>query len=956
MSRLDPNHDDGDGEVAAADSGDDAGLLATHGSAAAPSLPSTIVIPDNEGDGSELRGRNGDGVAGGAPALLFAAGPDTPDVRAQARKATERFLRTLDPTATRFDFRAIDDRKGRGLPTRLFTKATLAEAWSELWRLNQFGYGIFVMVSATDGRGQKGTNVARVRAVIADCDGVDPSKLVAAKPPHMAVRTSPGKCHLYWLTSDCPLNLFKPLHEALIAQYGTDKNVKDLPRVLRLPGFYHNKAEPLPVRFASALVPKENRVLPPYTVREIIDGLGLDVDPAAPRATAAGGASSRKAQAKAGRAGGTEGGGILSTVDFGPQARRDATTKLLPPPETPENVAIVRTILAVLDPDCGRDEWRRVLWSLLATKWACAEELARGFSARSADKFDEDDFLGVVRSFDPAGGITFATLIHLAREAGYTGRLPVNGSEVQAGAGQLAEIGRDGLWVAVGDGQRPIVMVEPGQIAATASKAEDALRAAGAPIYQRGGKLVQPVLNQSKAAGGRTTITASFKEVTVPMLVDWLNRCADFQRWHGTLKKIISIDPPRDAAETILSRRGQWKFLPVSGCVTSPVLRSDGTLLTAAGYDAATELYHFSDPSLTMPSIPEKPSRADAEAALALIGSLLDGFPFVGPIDRSAALSAVLTAVLRGGMGTAPMHLIRAHTAGTGKSHLVDVATTLAAGYAAPAMAAGSNPDELEKRLVAAVRDGSPFVNLDNVNGTIGGTLLCQIAERQVVTVRPLGKSEPFVGVCKAAVFCNGNNTTVEGDLVRRTITSNLDAGIESPETRHFNFDPLARVQADRGRYLAAVLTIAMAYRAAGCPDVDLPPLGSYSDWTLMVRAPLVWLGTSDPVASQEAARAEDPVRASIREVMAHWTAVPALKPDTFYKAKHLLDVADHHPDFQECLHRHCGRNGILNTKMLGGFLSRIHGQVLDGRRIVMRPDKVHGHLYALTQAEGGAA
>ena len=96
----------------------------------------------------------------------------------------------------------------------------------------QLGYGIFIMVNATDGRGQKGANVTCVRAVIADCDGVDPSKLVAAKPPHMVVSTSPGKWHPYWLVSDCPLDLFKPLHEALIGEWLRDGPLSDVTATL----------------------------------------------------------------------------------------------------------------------------------------------------------------------------------------------------------------------------------------------------------------------------------------------------------------------------------------------------------------------------------------------------------------------------------------------------------------------------------------------------------------------------------------------------------------------------------------------------------------------------------------------------------------------------------------------------------------------------------------------------
>jgi len=39
-------------------------------------------------------------------------------------------------------------------------------------------------------------------------------------------------------------------------------------------------------------------------------------------------------------------------------------------------------------------------------------------------------------------------------------------------------------------------------------------------------------------------------------------------------------------------------------------------------------------------------------------------------LNRSVAPSGLLTPLVRGSLPTAPLHLIRAHAAGTGKSHL----------------------------------------------------------------------------------------------------------------------------------------------------------------------------------------------------------------------------------------------------------------------------------------------
>ena len=507
--------------------------------------------------------------------------------------------------------------------------------------------------------------------------------------------------------------------------------------------------------------------------------------------------------------------------------------------------------------------------------------------------------------------------------------------------------------VPAGDGsgrQCPKIIVEGGEISITADKALDALLASGLPIYQRSGRLVRPVMDEVPASRGRTTIVARLAEINVHAVMDMLARAIEFQRFDARRGKHVRIDPPRAVAEIMLSREGSWPFPRVAGCVTAPTLRADGSLLQAAGYDAASRLYHHRDPGLVLPAMAEAPTPADAEGALALLDSLLDGFPFVAPLDRAVALSLLMTAVLRGGMSVAPLHLVRSHTPGTGKSFLVDLAATIATGRRCPVSSVGPGAEELEKRITALLLHGSPLASLDNVNGEVGGDVLCQAVERPLISVRPLGVSEMREVECRAAVFATGNNVIVRGDMVRRTLTCNLDAGMERPETRRFKSNPIERAESDRGRYFTAVLTIARAYRAAGCPAV-CPPLGSYDDYTSAVRAPLAWLGIEDPAASMEEARAEDPELASIRELFGHLEAAPGLKPDAFYKAKHIEQAAFQHPDFWDFLLQQCGIGGTVNSKALSRFLARIHGRVVDGRKLVRRPDREHGHLYALMQA-----
>jgi hypothetical protein len=416
----------------------------------------------------------------------------------------------------------------------------------------------------------------------------------------------------------------------------------------------------------------------------------------------------------------------------------------------------------------------------------------------------------------------------------------------------------------------PIIPLKAGELPRIMQEAESALTAAGLPIFARAGTLMHPVSETVPAADERTTITAKLKVVSPDLLPAWLAQSAHFIKVDKRSNKWVRTDPPHPLAAALLANEGEWTFPRVVGVATNPVLRADGSLLIAAGYDPATQLYLVPDASWGELVIAERPSRADAETALARLVELLSGFVFASPTDRAVALSLILTVVARASMPVAPLHLVRAHAAGTGKSHLVDVASAIATGRYCPVITAGKTPEEAEKRLGALLREGVPLISLDNCSADLEGDLLCQLAERPRVRARTLGLSEAPEYECRTTVVATGNNVGPRGDMIRRTLTCNLVADVERPELRKFEFDPVTRVLADRAGYLGAVFTIIRAYQQAAAPAV-VDPIGSYGKWSSMVRAPLVWLGEDDPIESMETAREEDTDLSNLRELFAQW-------------------------------------------------------------------------------------
>lgn len=151
----------------------------------------------------------------------------------------------------RHTFQTFDDRPGKD--TRL---SRVLHDPAELHALNSWGAGVFMMVNEGDGMGRKNGNVTRIRGHCADFDG---QRLPDHWPlePSLLVESSPNKFHAYWILEDGespPLDgaAFNAQQEALARTVGScPDDCKGLARVMRLPGFLHQKGEPFMTRILS---------------------------------------------------------------------------------------------------------------------------------------------------------------------------------------------------------------------------------------------------------------------------------------------------------------------------------------------------------------------------------------------------------------------------------------------------------------------------------------------------------------------------------------------------------------------------------------------------------------------------------------------------------------------------------------------------------------------------------
>ena len=125
----------------------------------------------------------------------------------------------------------------------------------------------------------------------------------------------------------------------------------------------------------------------------------------------------------------------------------------------------------------------------------------------------------------------------------------------------------------------------------------------------------------------------------------------------------------------------------------------DGRVIQEDGFDGGTGLYlHFSA-NEEWRAIPERPDTQTVRNALAALWRPFEAFPFVSPVDRGGFLAALLTALVRPLLPTAPGFLITAPVAGSGKT-LLALCVAALAGATVGVSSAGRDEEEMEKRLL----------------------------------------------------------------------------------------------------------------------------------------------------------------------------------------------------------------------------------------------------------------
>lgn len=474
---------------------------------------------------------------------------------------------------------------------------------------------------------------------------------------------------------------------------------------------------------------------------------------------------------------------------------------------------------------------------------------------------------------------------------------------------------------------RPVIRILPGESHRAAAAAERVL-AADKTYYNAGGPIVRiierPELGISSELVNEQTLVA-----VLASKIDWerKGRGGEWER----------CDPASGAIQSL--RHGQDRpYLPkLLGLSRQPFYGSDGRLVTASGYDAPTGIYAaFDEAEYDLTDT----SRGNAERQLDYLKWLLREFQFSSAADRAAALAAILTAAVRPSLSQAPAFNINAPRSGGGKSYLASL-IALAAGPGEPySVSYPTTAEEAAKLILAMLLEKPAVILFDDMQAQTGWKSLGPINKAltsPTTTERLLGSSRTATARTNVLFLGTGNNVEPANDMRRRVVSVRLAPRSETPTLQRYAFNPVVHIRKRRAHIVQAALSIIEAYRAAGQPVEEVPSIGSYEDWSMFCRHPLIWLGEPDPATSLIEQVQQDTDQDALGDFLKVWFR---LFDDDPMMVREVVPHAAGDRKFAEALEEIDVMDGlVVNKKRLGWYLKNNRGRWAKGLRIESGPN-----------------
>ena len=302
----------------------------------------------------------------------------------------------------------------------------------------------------------------------------------------------------------------------------------------------------------------------------------------------------------------------------------------------------------------------------------------------------------------------------------------------------------------------------------------------------------------------------------------------------GEKVEVPALFPLQAAQRAVDAPEAMGMLRSLAGITLTPMVRPDGSILARPGYDPVSRYLFLPERGVNVPAVPEAPTDAEVDKAVGLLDEMLEGFPWSSKDDRANFLGLLLTPMLR--LVTPPtykMFGIGAHQPGSGKTLLAEIATALHGGVQRSEVP----EDEPEWRKAVTTilsQTSAPVVLFDNITGVLKSSTLAGILTAgQAVTDRELGSNRMITANNDRCWVVTGNNLSLGGDLVRRTILIMIDPNMANPETRtDFKIEDLPSwVREHRNELLWSLLVMIRAWVAQGKPMPRRAQSDSFARW-----------------------------------------------------------------------------------------------------------------------------
>lgn len=409
-----------------------------------------------------------------------------------------------------------------------------------------------------------------------------------------------------------------------------------------------------------------------------------------------------------------------------------------------------------------------------------------------------------------------------------------------------------------------------------------------------------------------------------------------------------------DAPDTMVRIRS------LTSVTHTPMIRADGSILEAPGYDEATGVLHLPEKGLVVPAVPEHPSAADVTRARELIEFMLTDYAFVSDDDRVNYIGATLLTPLLRYVVPGPYKFVihEARQPGSGKTYLARTGIVLHGGV----FRAEIPREDVElSKTITTILDTTtgPVVLFDNLGtNVVRSPVLAGLFTSTRWEDRRLGSSTMVSATNDRLWTATANNVQIGGDLTRRALRVRIDPNVPDPHLRAAESFAIPNyeewVREHRGDLLWALLVFVRAWVSAGKPLQPGASSDSYAGWVSTVGGILTaagFEGTFDGEGTRpEQAVSDDSEWADFllaahawQGSRKHWTVKDLLADVDIYSAEDSVLPMDALPE-ELASKRRDGQPATVLARRLGIWLQRREGRWA-GRLTVRSQGMAGGNL-----------